>query len=117
MGAKQKFTAAQVANAVTESKGILAQAARLLGCDRQTVVNYINRYPSVKVAFEEANETTIDFVESQLLAQIRAGNPTSTIFFLKTKARHRGYTERIQQDITINVGELSDDELRAIVES
>lgn len=114
MGAPQKFTAAEVADAITESKGILASAASRLGCARNTIVNYIERYSTVKAAFDEANETTIDYVESQLLKQITAGQPAATIFFLKTKAKHRGYVER--QEHKINVSDMSDEQLQAIVD-
>lgn len=92
--ANEKWTAKQMIDAIEQSKGILAQAARIVGCSRHTVTNYIDRYPTVKAAFDEANETTIDYVESQLLKQIGAGVPAATIFFLKTKAKHRGYVER-----------------------
>lgn len=112
--AAEKFTAKQMIEAIGQAKGILAQAARLLDCDRQTVANYIARHPTVKAAFDEANETTIDYVESQLLTQIKAGNATSTIFFLKTKAKHRGYVER--QEHKVDLSGMSDDELRAIAE-
>lgn len=94
--AAEKFTTKQMIEAIGQAKGVLAQAARLLNCDRQTVANYIDRHPTVKAAFDEANETTIDYVESQLLKQIGAGVPSSTIFFLKTKAKHRGYVERTE---------------------
>ena len=56
--------------------------------------NYIDRYATVRAAQAEASETTIDFVESQLLKNINEGDTTSIIFFLKTKAKHRGYVER-----------------------
>ena len=48
-------------------------------------------------------------VEGQLLSQIRRGNITAIIFFLKTKAKHRGYVERHEytgkdgKDIVINL--------------
>lgn len=95
--------------AIEKSNGILAQAAKLLNCSRQTVYNYIEKYATVKAAYEEANETTIDFVESKLLEQIKAGNSRLIEFYLKTKAKHRGYTERQEHtgpdggDLTIKV--------------
>lgn len=94
MAGKQKLKADDVAVAIQDAKGILAQAARALGCSRQTVSNYIERFATVKAAYEEANETNIDFVESKLMSNINSGDTTAIIFFLKTKAKNRGYVER-----------------------
>lgn len=93
-GRKPKYDPEIVADAITKSQGVLAAAAVALKCSRATVQNYVNKYATVKKAYEEANETTIDFVEQQLLKAIREGNITAMIFFLKTKAKHRGYVER-----------------------
>lgn len=98
MGAPQKYTAQEVIDAIVEEKGVLSQAGKRLGCTRQTVTNYIDRYPTVKAAFDEANETNVDYVESRLMANIEKGDTTAIIFFLKTKGKHRGYVER--QEIT-----------------
>ena len=46
----------------------------------------------------------IDFAESQLHKQIRDGNSTATIFFLKTKGKKRGYVER--QEIEATMGKM-----------
>lgn len=94
--AKQEYTAAEVAEAIKKSKGILTSAATQLGCTRNTVVNYINRYPTVKVVYDETNETTIDFVESRLLKNIDNGDTTAMIFYLKCKAKARGYIDKIE---------------------
>lgn len=93
-----KFTADEMIEAIRKNNGILTKAAQALGCNRQTVANYIERYATVKAAYEEANETNIDFVESKLMQNISAGDTTAIIFFLKTKAKNRGYVER--QEIT-----------------
>ena len=92
--ANERFKAAQVIEAIELAKGNLAQAARLLKCNRNTVYGYINRYSTVKEAYERVNEETIDYVEDKLMNQIDRGNITAIIFFLKTKAKHRGYVER-----------------------
>lgn len=110
--ATEKFTAEQVAEAVKKSKGILSAAAQSLGCARGTVQNYISRYATVKAAYDEANETTIDFVESRLLKNIDSGDTTAMIFYLKTKAKHRGFVERQEiKSYNIDLSELSDEQL------
>ena len=90
----EKYTAQQVIDALEESKGIIAVASRKLGCTRATVYRYLKNYSTVKQAYDDANETNIDFVENKLMKAIDDGNITAMIFFLKTKAKHRGYVER-----------------------
>ena len=93
-----KYTATQIAEALTKANGIISTAARIVGCDRSTVHNYINKSPSVKKALEDAREATTDEVESELLKRIREGDTTAIIFYLKTVGRNRGYAER--QEVT-----------------
>ena len=46
----------------------------------------------------------LDFAESQLHKQIQNGEVSSTIFYLKTKGKKRGYIERqeIAADVSVN---------------
>lgn len=98
--ATEKFTAGEMIEAIKKNNGILAKAAQALGCSRKTVSNYVNNYTTVKDAYDEANETNIDFVESKLMSNIQSGDTTAIIFFLKTKAKKRGYVERTEQEIS-----------------
>ena len=52
-------------------------------------------------AVQDIENIALDFVESQLHQQIGNGEVASTIFYMKTKGRKRGYVERIEQDINI----------------
>jgi hypothetical protein len=90
----EKYSAEQVASAITDARGILAVAARRLGCSRTTVHRYVNQYATVKAAYEEASETVLDFAESKLYEQVNEGNITAIIYLLKTKGKSRGYVER-----------------------
>lgn len=98
MARTKSYTAEQMITAIKQNNGILAKAAQSIGCARSTVSKYIEDYATVRAAYEEANETNIDFVESKLMQNIQAGDTTAIIFFLKTKAKGRGYVER--QEIT-----------------
>ena len=93
-GPKEKYTHKQMIHEIREAKGILAVAARRLGCTRQTVYNYLQRHQEIKDAYDDANESNIDFVENKLMMAINDGNITAMIFFLKTKGKDRGYVER-----------------------
>ena len=100
MAAREQYTAEQVAQAIIKAQGVLIGAAQALGCSRQTVDNYIKKYKTVKDAYAEANEITIDFVETALLKKIKSGDTTAMIFYLKTKGKNRGYVERQEVENT-----------------
>jgi len=96
--AKSKFTVEEVIAAVKKNRGILTLAAKELGCARQTLHNYVNRYPTVAQAVSDERESLLDLAEGSLFEQVRKGNITAIIFTLKTIGKHRGYVER--QEVT-----------------
>ena len=102
MAKKEKFTAKQIIDAITEAKGSASKAAAIIGCDVKTIYNYRDRYSTVAEAMEEANEKRVDFVEDCLMQQISEGNTAATIFFLKANphAKARGWSERSQHEVT-----------------
>ena len=81
-------------NALEASLGIVTAAAKMCKMNYATHYLWLNNDPNYKEWIEHLNEKTVDFVESALHKQIKEGNPTSTIFYLKTKGKHRGYIER-----------------------
>lgn len=90
--------------------GNMASVARKFDCHRGTIWHYVDEDPELRELVEELSETFIDEAESQLFKLIREGQPNAIIFFLKTKARHRGYSERLElvplnrQDIEVELG-------------
>lgn len=100
----EKYTAQQMIDAIQDAKGILAAAARSLGCSRTTLYNYMERYSTVKDAYTESRETLLDFTEQQLFKQVSEGNITAIIFTLKTIGKRRGYVER--QEVTGKDGDV-----------
>ncbi len=94
----EKYTTAQMIEALREKHGNLSAAARYLGCSRNTISRYIDTYPTVKAVYDEERETLIDFAENQLFQQVKEGNITAIIFTLKTIGKSRGYVER--QEVT-----------------
>lgn len=91
---RQRYTAEEVATAIRESRGLITYAAKRLGCSRNTVYNYIERYASVAEAQDDARNELLDTAELQLARQINEGNITAIIFTLKTIGKHRGFIER-----------------------
>ena len=72
----------------------ISETAAAIGIDRNTYYRWRDEDEEFRDTIENAREATIDFAECQLLKQIKEGNITAFIFFLKTRGRSRGYVER-----------------------
>jgi hypothetical protein len=90
-GSAEKFTVEQVQHALEISRGIKTLVARSLGCSRNTVQSYINRYPELQVSFRETIDENLDMAESQLITALSSGQPWAIKFYLSTQGRDRGY--------------------------
>lgn len=88
-----------------KSLGVVTTACKLAGLGRTTFYEYYNTDDNFKNSCDDIENIALDFAESQLHKQIKGGNPTSTIFFLKTKGKSRGYFEK-QVNENINSGML-----------
>lgn len=75
------------------SLGILQASAVKLGVTRMTLWSWLQNSPELKEALIQAKEKAVDFAETQLFQNIKEGKEASLIFFLKTQAKHRGYSE------------------------
>lgn len=82
--------------ALEKSLGIVTSACKAVGISRMTHYRWLEEDSDYKKSVDDISEVAKDFVESQLFKQIRENNPTSTIFFLKTKGKDRGYVERTE---------------------
>lgn len=81
------------------SKGIVANACENAGISRGTFYNWCKEDAEFQEEVNQINDDTLDFVESKLLENIKKGEVTSIIFYLKTKGRNRGYQEKAEIDI------------------
>lgn len=77
-----------------KAHGVVMTAARNAGVARSTFYRWMDEDETFKAAVEEIREAAIDHVESKLFSLIDSGDTGSTIFFLKTRAKKRGYVER-----------------------
>tara|TARA_R110000772_G_scaffold208319_1_gene318883 strand:- start:349 stop:777 length:429 start_codon:yes stop_codon:yes gene_type:complete len=89
--------------ALEKSLGIVTIACKEVDCARSTFYNYYNNDQDFKNAVDEISNLTLDFAESQLHKQIKDGNTTATIFYLKTKGKKRGYIERKEVEMTADI--------------
>lgn len=84
-----------------ESKGNISEACKAAGIARRTFYIWKDDDPEFAEHVDEITESTIDAVEGYLMEQMKAGNPACIIFFLKTRAKHRGYVEKTEVENTI----------------
>jgi len=98
--AKERYTAAQVAEALDKHYGMVYLAAEALGCSHVTVYNYAKRYKSVQEAIDRNRGHVLDTAEVALYSAILAKEHWAVAFALKTIGKNRGYTEKTEQEIT-----------------
>ena len=67
-----------------------------VGITRKTFYDYVNSDSDFKESIEESKEALLDNAESVLQRKIMGEDTISLIFFLKTKGKARGYTERTE---------------------
>ena len=84
--------------ALERSLGIVTPACKEVGISRNTFYVYYNEDEEFKKAVDDINDITLDFAENQLLKKIKEGSERSILFYMKYKARRRGYSDSI--DIT-----------------
>ncbi len=93
---RPRYTAAQVADALTKAHGIQVRAAAALGCTRQTIDNYIKRYRTVTRAYNTARESLVDRAEDALFSAVDREEPWAIRYALSNLGRKRGYAERTE---------------------
>lgn len=122
---RTKVKPESVIAAILKHNGIRTKVAESLGISRTTLYKYIESNPDIVQALEDADNTILDAVESRLLhftqGYIPDKNGTRQAvplplqldalkFFLRTKGKSRGYSERVEADIktsepiTVNLG-------------
>ncbi len=81
-----------------QTLGVVTPACELCKVDRSTHYRWLKEDPTYKMAYEDLGEVALDFAETNLHKQIKEGVPASTIFYLKTKGKNRGYIEKTEID-------------------
>lgn len=102
----------EILQALEDKHGIVSEACKSIALARSTFYDWLKNDPEFKAAVAEIQETAIDYVEGKLFQKISGvsmgkhddkgeiyvyevpPSDTAIIFYLKTKAKHRGYIER-----------------------
>ena len=77
-----------------DSSGIVTYACEKAGFSRQTFYRWYKEDPEFKARADDIGELQIDVAEASLLKKIQNGDTAAIIFYLKTKGKDRGYSER-----------------------
>jgi len=88
-------------DAFRRNAGNISDACKTIGIGRTTYYLWMKNDKDFKAEVEAVEESLIDYAESMLMKQIREGNMTGIIFFLKTKGKERGYVERTEQIVDV----------------
>jgi hypothetical protein len=83
-----------IIEALEKSLGVVTSACKSVGIGRTTFYGWLADDKEFAKQVKDIEDVAIDFAESQLHKQIKEGNTSATIFYLKTKGKNRGYVER-----------------------
>tara|TARA_R100001163_G_scaffold59496_1_gene48290 strand:- start:391 stop:744 length:354 start_codon:yes stop_codon:yes gene_type:complete len=101
--------------ALKETQGLIYHACKKAGnISRSTYYRYMREDEEFAKAVEDIKEAQIDYVEGQLIKNISDGKETSIIFYLKSKAKDRGYTDKSLLDITSGGKSITDIKIEVI---
>lgn len=95
MGRPQVYTNEQLREALEKANGQVYVAARLLKSSHSLFYTRFREFPELREFAQGFKEIITDQVEQVLIKKaIEAQEPWAVTFWLKTQAKHRGYTER-----------------------
>ena len=94
-----------------EKLGHISNSCDAANISRATYYKWLKDDDEFKVNIEAAGEGLVDHVEHQLLQKINKGDTTAIIFFLKTKGKDRGYSERQEFEIIKPIEDITFDEI------
>jgi len=108
---------------LTQHYGNVSKSVEAVGCARSTHYLWMDTDPEYKQAVEDINDFVIDHVEDKLHEKINGvtiskgvdedgklkiyevpPSDTAIIFFLKTRAKKRGYVEKNELDVSGGLG-------------
>lgn len=113
-----KLQKKRMVDAMEKTLGIVTSACKIVDIPRSTHYLWMQTDSEYKKEIDELSEMVLDFAESQLHKQIKEGNTTATIFYLKTKGKKRDYIERteIKHDGGLELGGKMSEEAKNKIE-
>ncbi len=89
--------------ALRKNLGNITKACKAININRQTYYNWKDADPQFQEKCDSVPEELLDMAEHALLTEIKSpeskGHTTAYIFYLKTKGKSRGYTEKQELEL------------------
>ena len=82
--------------AIPGTGGIVTLIAKRVGCTWHTCRKWIDNHPTVLEAWNAECEAVIDLAETKAINAIKHGDAQMVRWYLSTKGKQRGYTERTE---------------------
>ena len=98
-----RITEEELIEHIRGSGGIIKTIANRMGCAWNTAQSHIEKSEKAKEAYSNELETVLDNVESKALELIDKGSEGMIKYYLSTKGKRRGFTERQEIDLTGNL--------------
>jgi hypothetical protein len=80
--------------------GLIYLSCKKAKIDPKTYYNWLKSSEEFATAITDVKEGFKDYAEGKLYEEIRNGNLTAIIFYLKCKAKDRGYIDRQEIDFS-----------------
>lgn len=90
------YTDKQIIEAIPGSGGVLGTIADKLGCHRNTIQRRRDDSPEIQEALANADREMLDIAEKKLFEHVQDGNMRALSFYLGTKGKNRGYTQKTE---------------------
>lgn len=100
MSGRNQFKAEQFIDGIKDSGGIISTIAKRVGCDWHTAKKYIDLYATVKRAYNDECERVLDLAESKVIELMNEKDGPMLRYYLSTKGKKRGFTEKQQIEHT-----------------
>ena len=96
MAGAEQYKAEDFIAAIPGTGGIVTAIARKVGCAWNTAKRYIETHPTVQRAYQDECESILDLAEAKVISAIKDGDSQMIRYYLSTKGKSRGYSERTQ---------------------
>jgi hypothetical protein len=106
-----RYTYDEVKQALKDAGGVQSIAAKRLGITRAAVSRWVRCYPELRELIQEYEGRVTDLAANNIIKGVKNGNLTASMFWLRTRARNEGWSERtevVPEPAPVIAGELVD---------